>query len=120
WRGAPKRYRVFNMAEGLRAAGYAVHALPFDRLDDIRHYCLTADALVLFRAEYDPLVGIDGVLRYARATWMRVVYDIDDLVFDPDIAHRIDGLREMGTHQRHRFVAAITRQRRLLLACDLA
>jgi glycosyltransferase involved in cell wall biosynthesis len=111
---------VFNIAEGLREAGYAVHVLPFDRLDDIRRYGWTAHALVLFRAEYDPLVGIAGVLRYARATGMRVVYDIDDLVFDPGVAHRIEGLRAMGTHQRRRFIAAIARQRRLLLACDLA
>ncbi len=120
WPGEPKRYRVFNIAEGLRETGYAVHILPFDRLDDIRRYRWTAHALMLFRAEYDPLVGIGGVRRYARASGMRVVYDIDDLVFDPGIAHRIDGLREMGTHQRRRFIAAIARQRRLLLACDLA
>jgi glycosyltransferase involved in cell wall biosynthesis len=120
WPGEPKRYRVFNFAEGLREAGYAVHVLPFDRLDDIRRYRWTARALVLFRAEYDPLVGIAGVLRYARGIGMRVIYDIDDLVFDPGIVHRIDGLRAMGAHQRRRFIAAIARQRRLLLACDLA
>jgi glycosyltransferase involved in cell wall biosynthesis len=119
WPGEPKRYRVFNIADGLREAGYAVHVLPFDRLDDIRHYRWTARALVLFRAEYDPLVGIAGVLRYARANGVRVVYDIDDLVFDPDITDRVDGLRGMGRHQRRRFIAAIARQRQLLLECDL-
>jgi glycosyltransferase involved in cell wall biosynthesis len=120
WPGEPKRYRVFNIAEGLREAGYAVHILPFDRLDDVRCYRWTAHALVLFRAEYDPLAGIGGVLRYARANGMRLVYDIDDLVFDPGVAHRIGGLRVMAPHQRRRFIAAITRQRRLLLECDLA
>jgi glycosyltransferase involved in cell wall biosynthesis len=59
------------------------------------------------------------VLRYARTNGMRVVYDIDDLVFDPCITDRIDGLRAMGRHQRRRFIAAITRQRQLLLECDL-
>jgi glycosyltransferase involved in cell wall biosynthesis len=119
WPGEPKRYRVFNIADGLREAGYAVRVLPFDQLDDIRHYRWTAQALVLFRAEYDRLVGIAGVLRYARANGLRVVYDIDDLVFDPAIIDRIDGLRAMGRHQRRRFIAAIARQRRLLLECDL-
>ena len=120
WPGEPKRYRVFNIAEGLREAGYAVHILPFDRLDDVRCYRWTAHALVLFRAEYDPLAGIGGVLRYARANGMRLVYDIDDLVFDPAITDHIDGLRVMGRHQRRRFIAAIAGQRRLLLECDLA
>jgi len=36
--GTPKRYWVFNMAEALRAAGYAVHVMPFERLDDVRRY----------------------------------------------------------------------------------
>jgi glycosyltransferase involved in cell wall biosynthesis len=50
---------------------------------------------------------------------MRVVYDIDDLVFDPDLVDRIDGLALMGPHERHQFVSGIARRRRLLTACDL-
>src|SRR5437764_1350969 len=83
---APKRYRVFNIAESLAAAGYAVHVMDFDRIDNIRRYRWRATALVLFRAEYNRWTGISDVLRYARATGMRVVYDIDDLVFDPRFA----------------------------------
>jgi glycosyltransferase involved in cell wall biosynthesis len=119
WHGEPKRYRVFNIAEGLRALGYAVHIMPFDRLDDIRRYRWTAPALVLFRAEHDRLAGIDATLRYARAAGMRIVYDIDDLVFDPALADRIDGLRALGPNQRRQEIAAMGRRRRLLLACDL-
>jgi glycosyltransferase involved in cell wall biosynthesis len=119
WEGEPKRYRVFNIAEGLRAAGYAVHIMPFARLADIVRYRWRAAALVLFRAEYDRLAGIAETLSYARRAGMRIVYDIDDLVFDETIADRIDGLTAMGWHQRRDFVAALARRRRLLLACDL-
>ena len=119
WPGEPKRYRVFNMAEALRAAGYAVHVMRFDRLEDVCRYRWRAAALVLFRAEYDRLAGVEEVLRYARETGMRVVYDIDDLVFDPAIADRIDGLSGMGPMERRQTVAAMWRRRRLLLACDL-
>jgi glycosyltransferase involved in cell wall biosynthesis len=108
------------MAEGLRAAGYAVHVMPFDRLDDIRRYRWWAKALVLFRAEYDRLAGIEESLGYARKVAMRVVYDIDDLLFDADLAQHIDGLALMGSHERRQFIAAIARRRQLLLACDLA
>ena len=120
WPGEPKRYRVFNMAEALRGAGYTVHVMPFDHLDDIRRYRWRAKALVLFRAEYDRLAGIEELLGYAREVAMRVVYDIDDLVFDADLAHHIDGLALMGSHERRQFIAAIARRRQLLLACDLA
>ena len=119
WPGAPKRYRVFNMAEALRGAGYAVHVMPFDRLDDVRRYRWSASALVLFRAEYNRLAGVDGVLAYARAIGMRVVYDIDDLVFDPGLADKIDAVRRMNRRDRSSFVESVERRRRLMLAADL-
>lgn len=119
WPGPPKRYRVFNMAEALRAAGFAVHVMPFDRLDDVRRYGWRASALVLFRAEYNRLAGIEGALAYARAIGMRVVYDIDDLVFDPDLADSIDEVRRMNRDDRRSIVESMARRRRLLLAADL-
>jgi glycosyltransferase involved in cell wall biosynthesis len=119
WPGEPKRYRVFNVAEALRAAGYGVYVMPFERLDDIRHYRWTARVLVLFRAEYDRLVGIDEVLAYARQTGMRVVYDVDDLVFDAAVAEGIDAVRRMPRHQRREYIRATERRRKLLLVADL-
>ncbi len=119
WPGEPKRYRVYNMAEGLRAAGYVVHVMPFECLEDIARLRWRASVLVLFRAEYDRLVGTDEVLTYASATGMQVVYDVDDLVFEPQLADRIDGLRFMGRRERRRFIAAMASRRQLLLACDL-
>lgn len=119
WDGEPKRYRVFNRAEELRASGCRVHVMPFARLGDIARRRLHADALVLFRAEYDALSDIAQTLAYARTAGMRLVYDIDDLVFDPGIAEQIDGLNALGPHRRRRFVAAMTNRRRLMLECDL-
>src|ERR1700730_16382334 len=119
WYGAPKRYRVLNMAEGLGAAGYAVHVMDFDRLDDIRRHRWRATALVLFRAEYDGLAGVTEILDYARGAGMRLVYDIDDLVFDPSFADGIDAFRRMLPYQRQLQIDAIERRRQLLLACDL-
>ena len=119
WPGTPKRYRVFNMAEALRADGYAVHVMRFDRLGDVRRYGWKASALVLFRAEYSRLVGVEGTLAYARAIGMRVVYDIDDLVFDPGLADSIDAVRRMNRDDRRSFVESMARRRRLLLAADL-
>jgi glycosyltransferase involved in cell wall biosynthesis len=119
WYGTPKRYRVFNMAEGLGAAGYAVHVMDFDRLDDIRRHRWRATALVLFRAEYDRLAGVAEILEYARGAGMRLVYDIDDLVFDPSFADSIDAFRRMLPYQRQLQIDAMARRRELLLACDL-
>jgi glycosyltransferase involved in cell wall biosynthesis len=118
WPGEPKRYRVFNMAEGLRSAGYAVHVMPYERIDEIARRRWSARALVLFRAEYDPLAGVADALAHARAHGTRLVYDIDDLLFDDGVLDRIDGIRAMGRFARRRFGAAIAAHRRLMLACD--
>lgn len=118
WAGEPKRYRVFNMAEGLRQVGYRVHIVGFDRLADIARQRWRARTLVLFRAEFDALVGLSEVFAHAREIGMRIVYDIDDLVFDEKLVPHIDGLRALGPHQRRRALAAMRRRRRLLLACD--
>ena len=119
WPGAPKRYRVLNMAEALRAAGYAVYVMSFDCLNDVRRYRWRASALVLFRAEYNGLAGVEGALAYARSIGMRVVYDIDDLVFAPAVADKIDAVRRMSRADRRSFVESMARRRRLLLASDL-
>src|SRR5262249_35746560 len=121
WLGTPKRYRVFNMAEGLTAAGYRVHVVDLDRLDDIRRDRLRATTLVFFRAEYDPLAGIPEMLAYARGAGMRLVYDIDDLAFDPAFADHMDWLRRIPTssYERRYALEAMRRRRELLVECDL-
>ena len=119
WPGEPKRYRVFNRAEELAAAGYAVHVMPFEQLDNIRRYRWHASVIVLFRAEYDELDGTEDVIAYARRSGARLVYDIDDLVFDPDIADAIDSVRRMAKYERLAFVEAMARRGQMMRACDL-
>ena len=120
WPGTPKRYRVFNIAEGLAAAGYAVHVVDIDRLDEIRRNGWRARALVLFRAEYDRLAGVPETLAYARETGMRLVYDIDDLAFDPAFADHMDWMRRITRPYERRYsLEAMRRRRELLLHCDL-
>lgn len=118
WPGPPKRYRVFNLAEGLAAAGYKTHVIAFDNVEDIRRYRWRASTIVLFRAEYDPLGGIDQVLNYARLSGARIVYDIDDLVFDANCADMIDALRRMSAYERGVQIAAMVRRGRMMRACD--
>jgi glycosyltransferase involved in cell wall biosynthesis len=50
---------------------------------------------------------------------MRLVYDIDDLVFDPAFADSIDALHRMRPYERRRNLQAMQRRRELLRACDL-
>ncbi|GGG49257.1 hypothetical protein GCM10010964_40760 [Caldovatus sediminis] len=76
------RYRVWNMIEALRVAAPDVGAAWFstgdlEHADAILGAC---DALVVCRARYS--VGVARLIAAARARGRRVLFDVDDLVFD--------------------------------------
>ena len=83
------RYRVYNMIEVLRGARTSIGAAYFtaresehlDRVVDI------ADILVFCRTRYTG--RIDRAITRARNLGKRVLFDIDDLVFDPRYIHLV-------------------------------
>ena len=84
------RYRVFNMVEALRAAPDGDVSASWFTRDDLRgglHFVDRADALVICRTRYDHDVA--RLIARAKARGIRVVFDIDDLVFDTDYVHII-------------------------------
>jgi len=85
------------MAEA-SARGYAVHVMDFDRLDDIPVIGGGASVLVCSRRKR-PFGGRGRNSEYPAAPGCGSSH-IDDLVFDPSYADRIDALRRMGPYQR--------------------
>jgi glycosyltransferase involved in cell wall biosynthesis len=84
------RYRVFNMVEALDARpNLGVSASWFTRAD-LEHgldFVDRADLLVVCRTRYDQRIG--QLVARARARGLRVLYDIDDLIFDLRYAHLV-------------------------------
>jgi glycosyltransferase involved in cell wall biosynthesis len=83
------RYRIYNMVQVLNADADAVSASYFflDDLDRLAEIADTADLLVICRTRYD-----DRVNRLIGAFHMRgkrVLFDIDDFVFNTDYGHLI-------------------------------
>ena len=81
------RYRAYNMAQVLNDSGDAVSAAYFfiadlDRLDDIADL---ADVLVICRSRYDS--HINRVVMALRKRGKKVLFDIDDFVFNTDYVH---------------------------------
>jgi glycosyltransferase involved in cell wall biosynthesis/GT2 family glycosyltransferase/SAM-dependent methyltransferase len=84
-----------------RVARHAEAAAPdiitsWMRIDEVPHRCdeiTYADILVLWRAAWDEQVAT--VIDLARRAGVRVVFDVDDLMFEPDLARVsvIDGIR---------------------------
>lgn len=82
------RYRVFNMVEALAAEpGLGTSASWFHRgdLDRMDRFVDRADALVICRTRYNAAVG--RLVARAKARGLPVLFDVDDLVFDPDHVH---------------------------------
>lgn len=81
------RYRVFNPAVALAARQDGPSASWFDRddwdrMDQVLDLC---DVLVICRARYNNRIG--GLIERARARGRRVLFDVDDLVFDTRYVH---------------------------------
>ena len=119
WEGESKRYRVYNLIEGLRSLGYRVLDLPYAELEKLVHLGARAHVVVLFRAPYDESVGTARFLEYARAQSIKVVYDVDDYVFEPSIIDTISGVRTLDRDQLASYRDGVVRYRKLLEQCDL-
>lgn len=82
------RYRAYNMAQALNecdAAGVSASYFflsDHERFDEIAD---AADVLVVCRSRY--CHRLNGLVTKFRARRKRVLFDVDDLVFDPDYAH---------------------------------
>ena len=83
------RYRAFNMIEALRHAEPDASAAWLTTDDGARALEVLdeIDLLVVCRALYTPRVG--AVIARAKSLGKRVLYDIDDLVFDDRYTHLV-------------------------------
>ncbi|MBA2607966.1 MAG: glycosyltransferase [Actinobacteria bacterium] len=113
--GAPLRYRAFLPAEALSLAG--VHA-------DVRHYrdasvpelAAHADAIVVYRVPATREVL--EIIGDARRRGVPVAYDVDDLIFDPDLASEIPALTILPPDDAALWLEGVRRYRTTLEACD--
>jgi len=119
WEGESKRYRVHNVAEALSADGARVLVHPFSDLRDILNQRMKARTIVFFRSPYEDGVGTTELIEYARRNNIRIVFDIDDLVFDPSIVDNIHGVKHLGASEKEQYIDGVIKYRQLLLAADL-
>ena len=113
--GAPLRYRAFVPAEALGLVG--IHA-------DVRHYrdvsvpelARAADAIVVYRVP--ATVEMLDLIAAARARGALVLYDVDDLIFDPDLAAEIPALSILPPDEAALWLEGVRRYRTTMEACD--
>jgi glycosyltransferase involved in cell wall biosynthesis len=115
--GESKRYRVENLVEVLRNAGRSVDVI-FER--DLASYRISPDltTAVIFRASFS--VQLQAFILRARKANVDVVFDVDDLVFEPESLEYIGAVRKLEESEKPWHLREINLIRRALLMCDAA
>lgn len=113
--GAPARYRAHFAAEALDLVGVKSW---------IRHYrspenaalASFADAVVVYRvpATHQMLALIEAT----RAKGTAVFYDVDDLIFDPDVTAGVAAVQALPADELTLYDQGVRRYRTMLEACD--
>jgi len=108
--GGSRRYRCEHRAESLEQVGAAVEIVPF-RKAEIEGVAARHELLILHRV---PAGGkLDTIARAARSRAVPVLYDTDDLIFDPALAGRIPWMTKLPQPEREE---KLERRRRALVA----
>lgn len=116
--GAPLRYRARLPEEALALRGVRAE-VRYYRSDDLPRLAAQADAVVFYRVPATKqILELIASIR-ARPEPVPVLYDIDDLVFDPDLHHEIDPLlKDLPAIDRQRYWEGVRRYRTTLEHCD--
>lgn len=118
------RYRAYNMAQVLNEPGDGKVSASYFFLSDVDRFDEIADAadvLVICRSRYCHQVS--GLVAKFRARRKRVLFDIDDLVFDTDYAHLVVATLGLDVRQKglwDDWFAMISRMGQTLKLCDAA
>ena len=118
WHSPGHIYRVIHLLNAARKVGFDASWIKLEEVSDHLSDLSNADAVIFWRTAWDPRVEMAmGVARQAGA---RVVFDVDDLMIDPNYAciSLIDGIRTQGlTEEQVRNHFGLVR--RTMLEADL-
>ena len=116
------RYRVLNMVQALAAwpeGGISASWFYRKDLGEMHRFIDRADALVICRALYTP--AIEQLVIRAKARQIPVVYDCDDLVFDPDCVPLVMKSLDLDLNQNENlqdWYARVARHGAVMRRCD--
>lgn len=114
------RYRVYNMMQALEPhEGVSASYFCYADLARLEHFIDRFDVLVICRTRYDDRINM--LISKVQSRGKRVLFDIDDLVFDPDYVHLV--LETLAQDLRHPqawdfWFAYVSRMGATLRLCD--
>ncbi len=111
------RYRCSHQAEELGFSGLSVDTVT-DTDAELDDAVWGYDAFVLHRVPYTPMLR--RFLERARSRSKPVIFDCDDLVFDPRALREFKGLEVMTRAERAEFRRGVKGYQKTLALCDAA
>jgi glycosyltransferase involved in cell wall biosynthesis len=114
--GAPLRYRAHLPAESLGLLGVQCEVRHY-RDPELPDLLAEADAAVFYRVP--ATVQVVDMISGVRRRCCPVVFDVDDLIFDPDIAAEIPALSVLPPAESALWLEGVRRYRTTMEACDL-
>lgn len=108
------KYRVHNYAAELER--YGIVSMIIEEDNFITTNLEGLDILVLCRIDGDEKLN-SKVIEF-KSSGKRVIFDIDDLVFDPDLILNIRHIAERDDSARQRMVSMANRLKQTMLCCD--
>ena len=115
--GESKRYRVHNLIDFLTSAGHTAAAFSEEDIPDLIQSEIHFQTLVIFRSAYH--AGIGRLIEYARLRGAQTVFDVDDLIFEPENIQYVRVLSTFSPQQVAQYRGDIVRYREVLNAVDV-
>lgn len=116
--GAPLRYRAHLPAEALRMLGVEVVVRHY-RDPELTELVLAADAVVFYRvpATHQVLQLVTDVRACSRG--IPVLFDVDDLIFDPGLKNEVHGLTALSEQEINLWWRGVARYRTTMELADM-
>lgn len=114
------QYRVANYIAALDRAGIDADWVDAGQCDQHMEKLQTASIVIFWRVGYTEKVA--RFLAAARSLYLPTVFDVDDYVFEPEIANLkfIDGIRFVPPHELQAYHHGVRIYRTMLLSCQFA
>lgn len=114
-RGEPRRYRVYNIVEGLQSRGIAscvFYEASLNRLGQVTD----SDIVIIFRSKMSPRV--EAIISRLHSSGIPIVFDVDDLVFDTQYVGYIDAFKHLPDALKGEYISEVKGYRQVLERCD--
>jgi glycosyltransferase involved in cell wall biosynthesis/SAM-dependent methyltransferase len=115
--GESKRYRVYNIVDGLKMLSIDSAVLYEDDAASFQTKP-RPDLVVIFRARYNS--NVKRLIDIADSHGIPVVFDIDDLVFEPDSLNYIGAVKNLAENEKKFHAQEVARFKETLDRCHYA